>query len=206
MRKISVALIVGIGLGLVTGPAAAKELHSAKICGRHKCAKLTAQEDLRIFAMANTPSDEPPSGPFYTVEMTVLDDVGEKHSWTIDYVPSSGLIRTTNEYGWAWYELDVDPIETGLSGLLLKLRPYPASGFRAAMDVAPGSFTRADLSDLPRELVSKPAPVAPPGNWGTSWPITVVLIFSAIVLASTALGLRLRRPRATNGTKSWAKP
>jgi hypothetical protein len=198
MRRITVALIVGVGLGLVAAPAAAKELHSAKICGPHKCAKLTKQDDLRNFAMANTPSDEPPSGPFYTVEMTLLDDVGEKHSWTIDYLPTSNLIRTTNEYGWAWYELDVDPMETGLSGLLLKLRPYPATAFRAAMDVAPGSFSRADFNNIPpRKLQSKPAPSAPAGNWSMNWLIPVALIFSAIVLAGTGLGLQRRRSAAT---------
>jgi hypothetical protein len=196
MRRIPVALIVGVGLSLLTAPAAAKELHSAKICGESKCMVAKDKDDIRGFAFTALDADEPPSGPFYTVELSVLDGSGGKVSWTLDYMPDAGLIRVAGEFGEDdWWTLGTGAAQR-LSAMTADLEPFPASAFQAAMDDPPGTFTTTDLAALADSPApAQPAPAARPDSAGATWLIPVVIFLG--IAGLTAVGLRVQHRRTT---------
>jgi hypothetical protein len=197
MRKMGVVLVAALAVCLAGAPAGAKELHSAKICGQSECATVTEKGDLRAFVTANNLAEEPPSGPFFTIKLTVLDDVGEEGSWTVDYMPSSNLIRTTGNFGAVWYELDSDPTKTGLSGLLRKLEPFPASAFDAATAMPPGEFTADDLATLSEPPpAAEPASTTRPDTGGTGWVLPLILVVGAGVVIAGSLAFTRRRAQA----------
>jgi hypothetical protein len=190
MHPISVALIVGIGMGLVTAlPAGAKELHSAKICGKSACMVVKDSDDIRGFALTALDADEPPSGPFFAVELTVRFGSGSD-SWTLDYMPDAGLIR---EFGVEWSALGTGAAQR-LRAMTADLEPFPASAFEAAMDEPPGTFTPADLAALPdSSTAARPASSPRPDSSGATWLIPVVTLLGLAVLATVGFLLQHRR-------------
>ena len=179
MRRIAVALIVGLGLGLLAAPAAAKELHSAKICGKSTCMVAKDKDDIRGFALTALDADEPPAGPFYAVELSVLDGSGGKESWTLDYMPDAGLIRVAGEFGDdAWWTLGTGAAQR-LAALTADLEPFPASAFTAAIDEAPSTFTTADLAALPdSSAAGQPASNPRPDSDGVTWLIPMMTLMA----------------------------
>jgi hypothetical protein len=196
MRRIAVALIVGLGLGLLAAPAAAKELHSAKICGKSKCTVVRDKDDIRGFAFTALGADEPPSGPFFTVELSVRAGADEVDSWTLDYMPDPGLIRVPDEFGDdAWWALGTGAAQR-LRALTADVEPFPASAFAAAMDESPGTFTTADLAALRNPPAAEQLTSSPrPDSSGATWLIPV-LTFAGIALVAL-VGLRVQHRRTT---------
>jgi hypothetical protein len=170
-------------------PAGAKELHSAKICGKSKCMVVKDSDDIRGFTLAALDADEPPSGPFFTVELTVRYGSGSD-SWTIDYVPDPGVIR---EFGVEWSALGTGAAQR-LRATTADLEPFPATAFEAAMDEPPGTFTTADLASLPDpSAAAQPASSSRPDSGGATWLIPVVTFLGLAVIAVGGLHVRHRR-------------
>jgi hypothetical protein len=197
VRRTAPIFIGVVAVIFAAQPAGAKELHSAKICGQSKCVVAKEQRDMRAFAFTETSSSEPPSGPFYTVELSVLDGSGGKESWTLDYMPDAGMIRVAGEFGEDWWALS-SGAAARLRALMGDVEPFPASSFQAAMDGPPGTFTTADLAALPdSSAAAKPASNPRPDS-GATWLIPVGT-FLVIALICT-VGLRLQQRRTTAAT------
>jgi hypothetical protein len=174
-------------------PAGAKELHSARICGKSKCVMAKEQRDMQAFAFTESSSSEPPSGPFYTVQLSVLDGSGDKESWTLDYMPDAERIRVAGEFGDDWWTLSPGAA-TRLRALMGDVEPFPATAFQAAMDEPPGTFTTGDLAALPdSSTAARPASSPRPDSSGANWLIPVVTLLGLAVLASVGFLLQHRR-------------
>ena len=214
MRKSVLAAIAVLAIAIVAAPASAKELGGAKVCGKTDCAKIphSDQKTLMAFASAEgTPNDDPPAGEFYTVKLFVLDEVGKKHGWWIDYYPAENLIRVDGEFGdWDWYEVNA-PNE-GLTRIIKNVEPFPAGAFDLMTEMPPGAFTY-DQKDLEKTLPdyssdpapaaktdSKPATTPASSSSGTSWLIPGLVIAGLAVLGVGVLGLQRRRAAGVAGT------
>jgi hypothetical protein len=172
-------------------PAGAKELHSAKICGKSTCMVVKDSDDIRGFALTALDADEPPPGSFFTVELTVRYGSGSD-SWTLDYMPDAGLTR---EFGIEWSALGTGAAQR-LRAMTADLEPFPASAFEAAMEEPPGTFTTADLASLPDpSAAAAPASTPRPDSSGATWLIPLVTFLGLAGIA--AVGLRVQHRRTT---------
>jgi hypothetical protein len=196
MRKITILLLACTSVLFLGSMAQAKGLEEAQVCGSEDCTTITDMGDMMAFVDLAGPMDPPTAEAFYTIEMKEAYQGGE--SWTMDYVPGADAVRMKNEYGdWVWYRMQ-HILSLKSQSKLDGTTPYPSEAFSALIEVAPGSFDRADLADATVKTQAS-------GNAGlidaasvesgtrSVAPLIVVGLAALTFLAGGALLLRRRR-------------
>jgi hypothetical protein len=123
VKRLTVSLLASLVV-LVAAPAWAKEIKEVNVCGKSDCTRLTGRKAMGFFNDDGMPTSAPKAGPFYTVEFVATDGKHETR-WTVDYVPSAGVIRSDDDFGNdMWTTINPSPaIEKVTAGL----EPLPAS-------------------------------------------------------------------------------
>jgi hypothetical protein len=185
MKRLSLCLALVLPLALA-GPAEAKKVVSAKVCGASDCRTVDDRDSLTALAEGGTPTDPPAAAPFYRVELTVLGD-GERFTFPIVIVPDAGLVRGgTEAEGYTWIPVSAKAVGE-FRRITRGLEPAPAtklSGLRPPE-------ARVD------EVVLPPAEPESSGGGAPAWPwIAFGLAALALLAIATA---RLRRSSPSPG-------
>jgi hypothetical protein len=189
-RPIGIAL-AGLLL-LVPSAASAKEVSKVTACGAHDCVTLTAHRGdgrLMVFAQGDAATKAPRAAGWFRLTLTVSEGPGHpSSSWSNDWVPSVGLLRTDDPGGRSsWLTVPADT-ERALNRLTRTLTPYPAARLRGLHE--------APLQAQVSEVVNPPAPAAPPAAGSTPWAWLAVggaALVLALALAGRAAGPSLGR-------------
>jgi len=149
MNVLARLLLTVIVVGIVAAPATAKELAMAKVCGESGCTTVKDKGDLMAFADSHSSSAEPPdAAPFVTVELVVDIGQGRTDSWTVDYVPSAGVIRSPGEFGDdTWWTVSPSA-NTAMVERLTDITPYPKEAFAELLEMPAGTFSAETLEEL----------------------------------------------------------
>ena len=92
MRRLTICLALALPL-LLAGPAAAKEVVPAKLCGKTDCRTVKDRDDLIALQQGGPPADPPAGGApaSSSVRVTVAIEDGRHDTFPLAIVPSAGL-------------------------------------------------------------------------------------------------------------------
>jgi hypothetical protein len=129
-RVLCAAALLALPLA-AAGPAAAKEIKSAKVCGANGCNEVKEKKSLAFLAEGGDPTD-PPDHPsaWFRATLTVGD---EEHSdsWSVAVLPALRMVRSydesRNQYVWMPISAESAKAYTRAAG---GLKPFPASKLR----------------------------------------------------------------------------
>ena len=179
------AVVAGIGALLVlavAGPASAKEVVRAKVCGATDCREVTDRDQLLALAEGGPPTDPPEKASgWYRAELTVRGD-GEKFTFRVAIVPAAELLRGENDDGtYNWLPVS-DAAASAYRDMTRGLEPIAAAKLRGL-----------DVPDLPQARVSEVFVADRPEEGGGSALPWLAGGIGAIALMVTALVLARRR-------------
>jgi hypothetical protein len=100
---------VAVLAAIAAPPAAhAKEIAKVELCGQGGHCRAYDESDFKslMFLAQDTGPTDPPAAaaPWYRVRFTVdeREHGGGLETWSVAYVPSAGLLRVRDEYGFTW--------------------------------------------------------------------------------------------------------
>jgi hypothetical protein len=195
------AAIAGLGALLVlaaVGPAAAKEVEKAQVCGATGCREVNDREQLLALAEGGPPTAPPdrPS-PWYRAEVTVRGD-GELFTFPLAIVPDAELIRGSNDDGtYTWMPVSDGAVQA-FRELTRGLEPLPAArlGGLDAPDPAQARVSEVFTVDSPE--AAGDGSVLP---WLAGGIGAIALVAAALLLARRrGVRLRLWPPGSTRPT------
>lgn len=160
----------------LAGPAPAKEVSTAKVCGADACTEVDDRAALRGFAEGGEPTDGPGQAlPFYRVRLGVGDGRRVHDRFTVVYVPKASLIRgedgTWMPVGRAFWRSFRSAIPPG--------RPFPPSQLDGAGAVVPVATPVVDA------VYSFGGDE--PGGSGSGWLLAALLALLALAALAAAL-------------------
>jgi hypothetical protein len=132
MRKLFLALLVALAL---PAPAAAKELSKLDVCGPSRCKSLTGGALLRRFGRGSdgpAPTVAMPVAPYYKLRYHVRAGRGESFdgrkemTFVTYFIPAAGLVRGTDERGYAVWNQATPEVTAAIAKLPKGLKPYPS--------------------------------------------------------------------------------
>jgi hypothetical protein len=126
MQRLVPLAFAFVVLLVAPGAASAKELTQVQLCGPAGCTSVTDRQMLRrIPTGGETTASPPPASSFYTMRMTV-DAEGEKHAWTVFYVPAPNMVAAPDESGRiTWFPIFGEEATRLMKRLVAGVRPYP---------------------------------------------------------------------------------
>jgi hypothetical protein len=174
------AAIAGLGALLVlaaAGPATAKEVVRAKVCGASDCREVTDRDQLLALAEGGPPTAPPDApSPWYRAEITVRGD-GELFTWPLAIVADAGLIRGSSDDGSFTWMSASDGAGPILRELTRGLAPLPAAklGGLDVPDPAKARVSEVFVAD-PRETGGSILPWLAAGVGGTALAAVALLL------------------------------
>ena len=126
MKRLTSLACASLALLAAPGVAPAKELTHVQLCGPAACTSVTDGQTLRTIPTGGeTTAGPPPASSFYTMNMTVEAE-GERHEWTIYYVPSANMLAAPDESGRVtWLPIFGTEATGVMKQLVADLKPYP---------------------------------------------------------------------------------
>jgi hypothetical protein len=194
MRRLTICLTLALPL-LLAGSAAAKEVVSAKVCGKTDCRTVKDRDDLIALQEGGPPADPPAGGRagFFEVRMTVAIEDGRHDTFPLAIVPSAGLMRGGDaDQGYTW--MSVSPATVRAYRRVTRgIEPFAAAALEG-LDAHGQIEARVDEVVLP--------PDDPKPDGGT--PVWIWLVGGAGLLALAGVAIRVRRrglpwPRTAEG-------
>lgn len=177
------ALIATAALAAAPSPATAKGVRDAEVCGAAGCRE--ADRDAYFAFLPDARESDPPTAaaPFVTVTVTMEHDRSETGSFTYDYVPSLGMMRTDDmsTYG-EWMTL-THAARVTLDDVIAGTKLKPA----------------VQLGELPPPSATTPTP-SPAADGTPWWAIAgagVAILALLALLARYATSALKARPRAS---------
>jgi hypothetical protein len=128
MRRLTICLALALPL-LLAGPAAAKRVVSAKVCGQGDCRTVQDREQLTALQEGGPPAD-PPAGSgagFFEVRVRIAIEDGRHDAFPLAIVPSAGLMRGGDaDQGYTWMSLS-PAAARAISRVTRGMEPFPAA-------------------------------------------------------------------------------
>jgi hypothetical protein len=173
VKRLTVALLASLVV-LAAAPAWAKEIKEVNVCGKSDCMRLTGRKAMVFFDDDGMPTSPPKAGPFYTVEFVATDGKHETR-WTVDYVPSAGVIRSDDDFGNdVWTTVNLSPaVEKVTAGL----EPLPASKLIDAASKA-GASGSSDATTTSKHVGG----TAIADDAGAPWAAIAIVLFVVAAL------------------------
>jgi hypothetical protein len=186
VKRLTVALLASLAV-LAAAPAWAKEIKEVNVCGKDDCTRLTGQKAMGFFDDDGMPTSPPKAGHFYTVEFVATDGKHETR-WTVDYLPSAGVIRSDDDFGNdVWTTINPSPaIEKVTAGL----EPLPASKLVGAASKASASGSSGATTSS-----KQGASTATADDAGAPWAAIAIVVFVIAALGVTTYYVLIRRGR-----------
>jgi hypothetical protein len=192
MRRL-LCLLPLAALLLLPAAAPAKEVGSLALCGEGECHGVKGEAARRGFedGAMTAPGPRAPE-PFLKLRVRIKAHEGERiPGFSLDYLPRAGVLRSTDERGYAMFTRPAPALDSALRRAARGLERKPAAEL--------GSLQRAPVARAQVDEVFAPAGSGgsgAAGGGGVPWPVPVAGA-AALALGLAALaGRRTRRRRA----------
>jgi hypothetical protein len=184
-RSLLIASTAVVSLSLLPAAAAAKEVKSATVCGPTDCVSVDDDRRSEALVMGGSPSDPPPKAEaWYRVRLVIGGD-GAHEAFTINVLPTSGYIRSRDQFGGSvWSDMSTQQQAT-YRRLTAEISPFPAK-----------RLTGITNPKLPAASPAAPAPAQPADEDEGSSPMPWLIAAGALAALAGALGVRRIRRRS----------